>query len=609
VIEVQGEDPVQASFSGTVTIDLGSEWMSDFGSNLTGKNLSVMVIDKDADNPVSGAIENVAFNEWNEEQPGVFKYNYSFENIELDPGSYYIYAIIDLDGNGIPGTDEPQGFNGDDIIITSSDPVFPDKDIFIETSDISGNITIINPPADNSYDSYDVIVQLFTSDTDYDSVDDLKEARFYSGAFRGDFLTAVSAAGLNYEILNIPAGLYLVFAFIDSNGNDEYDEGELFGYWNDDLNDFDLFIFIEDMGIADIEIEIPDVVSEGFPELTITSPVDGSALNSLQFMASGTLSDDIDDVEDYRLDVYVFRTSDITEISSTSFDYDDSPRAGQAVYVGADGSWTTISNFNVESSGNDDYTIVTTYTDTDGNTAYGWSNFTISGSLVAEGLFHYPIDLIPGVPFDGQVGGPGTSSFYRVKEVNPSLIDVGSAYAVSISGLTGDARIYLYDIFSSPSDPEYFRTGAFLEPDSHAFSLIAEDSYFYLEVESFATSGTDYEILVEPLIETIDLSGTVTIATPLPVTGHALIVNLKDGNVPDYNPNYCYSAEGDAYIGLETVNFSVSGIRPGYYSIYIFYDMNDDGFYQNGLDYTGFKAASWYLDTTENIAINIELLD
>ena len=590
-------DPIEVDISGTVTIDMGADWTSAYWDDLAGKALSVLLLDSATQAPISGKMVYSLRDDWVEQTVNVYTVDYIITAVEA--GSYLVAAIIDVDGDGEQEGDEPlmlYGGASPTETIVDDDTDINEIDFSITTVSVSGTVSL-EPTFVSEYSGENIYLSILTP-----GENSTYESRY---TLNDNPLNIGSSFPCIYSFEGLPTSYCIVMAFADMNGNGIFniEEGEPYGIWNYSEEDPGIYAF-EDLSPIDIELEPPE---GGIPELTITSPAQDSTINSFTFTGSGTLSDNLDDVEDKYLDVYIFDASDI-DTTIIPPEWTDSPKGAQLVQVEGDGTWTTASPFNLAAVGNGDYTIITLYEDSDGNTGYGWSNFTIdTGDFESEGSFYNNIELTLNIPYTGQVGAEGQSSYYEVSETS-SQIDSGSAYIAYISGLSDDAHILVYDIFSSPSAPEYLYNGAYITADTHAVSMVAPDDWLYIEVDSFASFGTGYDIVVEQLTETITLEGIVTITEPLPAVGHSLIIHLIDENIVDYYPDniaYIHTVT-PPFSGTSPVDFSISGVRPGFFSILAFYDMNDDGHSTVG-DYSGTLSETWYLEDTGAIGMNIEL--
>ncbi len=195
VIEVA--EPVRVE--GTVTLEMGSEWFTAFPSESTPEGTYLYVFLASPDE-TGEDMEELVYSAYPLEWDGttdVLTQDYLLDN--APPGSHVIAALLDMDGNMLVDTDEPQGAYSDGALNEVTEDV-GDIDITIGTFQVAGNVTVDASLATDLPDVVGkaVVVQLMREDLEDES---LHEARYTLPSMP---YGAGSSAPWSYTITTVP---------------------------------------------------------------------------------------------------------------------------------------------------------------------------------------------------------------------------------------------------------------------------------------------------------------------------------------------------------------------------------------------------------------------
>jgi hypothetical protein len=118
-------------------------------------------------------------------------------------------------------------------------------------------------------------------------------------------------------------------------------------------------------------------------------------------------------------------------------------------------------------------------------------------SPINEGSIATPVDVFADIPRIGQVASAPTGTSYYAA----GGLTAGTRYTVSITGLTGDADLNVYDNDNTFTDPTncLIKAIGIVGTDPEDCTLQVSGSTLYFSVTSFTTgTGDAYISLVEP---------------------------------------------------------------------------------------------------------------
>lgn len=583
VIKLQ---PVEVKITGTVTINMGTAWNSMYLDPIAGKELSVILLDSATQEPIEGKYTVEMSEDWLVQSPGIFTFDYTLDGVA--PGNYLVGSIIDMDGDGADDSDEPLmlygGAEPTEIVISTDDDV-SGVDITLETVSVSGTITL-DSDFIGEYSSENIFLMLMTLEND-----EPVEARYVLDVNPKNIGQFDSTYSLDYTIEGIPTAFYIVGAFVDIIGNGVFDmeEGEPYGVIAENGNPTEPILVLLDGDITGADILIDTVFIP--PEVEITSPADSSTQEEFVFDVSGTVADDENPAGEL-VSVAVFTPSNVN-FSVDPPEFNGNPIAGDTAVIDTNGDWTAA-DIDLSSAGLGEFVIIALFEDSDGLTGGDYVEITIEVVYNSEGTTGTggPVVLTEGIPYSGEVDN--SYSYY----IAP--VTVGERYLITIDNSTDDAWPR---IFSDIDFTSWIKYGAVLEPYDYAISYKAENSYIYLRVNvSSSSDGANYDLLIEPLAETFSVSGTINMQSGFSDT-YPLILELIETEAFVGNVILSDSIAVDG----ASVDFTFSGILPGYYDFRVFNDVSGDGVWQAGVEYYDVMYDEWFIESVTDLSLWLEI--